>query len=118
MSTNQSNEATPPNPPDELDSVLFLVADEAAGLAGVNYYDYEHTEIVKSPVFAQAKAALQSYVEREIAKVAQFNWICQKDVCGAYNPYDCRQCRVCGKARPKIYTEDELQAALNKEKHE
>jgi len=39
-----------------LDEILFIVADEAADLAGCNYYDHE--EISKS--FPRVKAAIQA----------------------------------------------------------
>jgi ribosomal protein L40E len=55
---------------------------------------------------------VQAHTDAAVKEVAQFNWICQPDVCGAYNPYDCRRCRVCGKERPGIYTQIELDAAV------
>lgn len=44
---------------------------------------------------------------------AQFNWICQPKVCGAYNPYDARMCRVCGSQRPRLFTEQEVEQRCN-----
>jgi ribosomal protein L40E len=67
----------------------------------------------KIPVVTdEIMSLVQAHTEAAVKEIAQFNWICQPDVCGAYNPYDCRRCRVCGKERPAIYTQIELDVAV------
>jgi hypothetical protein len=72
----------------------------------------EYVDAIMAAVDAWADRRADKRVEEARIEGAQFNWICQKDVCGAYNPYDCRQCRVCGAERPKIYSQQELDAAM------
>lgn len=58
------------------------------------------------------ESAIQAMLRKEYERGAnQFNWICTPDECRAYNPYDCRQCRVCGSPRPQLYTKAEVEAA-------
>jgi hypothetical protein len=69
--------------------------------------------VLDNPVLAispeEATFFYQTQMEA-VGKVSRFNWICQKDVCGNYNPYDCHRCRVCGKERPTIYLQPEVDA--------